>query len=120
MPTVLEMAGLEHPREYRGRLVERMRGRSIVEVLSGAKKQTYEADAFIGGEMGNGMWMRQGDYKAVSIAKPFGSETWHLYNVAEDPGETRDLARKQPEMLKELQAAWDQYANDVGVILGKR
>jgi len=119
-PTVYEMAGLEHPREFRGRVVERVRGRSIVGVLSGAKKETYEADAFIGGEMGNGMWMRQGDYKAVSVAKPYGSETWHLYNVAEDPGETRDLARKQPEMLKKLQAAWDQYANDVGVILGKK
>ena len=27
---------------------------------------------------------------------------WQLYNVAEDPGETRDLANEKPELLKEL------------------
>ena len=36
-----------------------------------------------------------------------------------DPGETRDLAKDQPEKLKELQAAWDRYAKDVDVVLSK-
>jgi arylsulfatase len=60
--------------------------------------------------------MRQGDFKAVSVAPPYGEGTWHLYNLADDPGETRDLAQEQPETLKKLQAAWDRYADDVGVV----
>jgi arylsulfatase len=40
-----------------------------------------------------------------------------LYNLADDPGETRDLAEQMPDFLKELRAAWDQYARDVGVVL---
>ena len=63
--------------------------------------------------------MRQGDFKAVSVSPPYGAGTWHLYNLADDPGETHDLANEEPETLKKLQAAWDRYANDVGVVLSK-
>ena len=32
------------------------------------------------------------------------------------PGETRDLSGEKPELLKELQEAWNHYAEEVGVI----
>ena len=120
MPTILDMAGLEHPRGYKGRRVEPMRGRSIVGVLSGLNEEVYGADDFVGGEMLNGRWMRQGDFKAMSAGKPYGPGEWRLYNLAEDPGETRDLADEKPELLKRLQMEWDRYSKDVGVILGKK
>jgi arylsulfatase len=43
--------------------------------------------------------------------------TWQLYDVVNDPGETRDLSEEQPDTLSELRAAWDHYASDVGVVL---
>lgn len=119
MPTILELAGIPHPEKYQGRQVERMRGKSLKGVLTGSTKSVYGADEFVGGEMQNGKWMRQGDFKAVSVAQPYGTGTWHLYNLAEDPGETRDLAKEQPETLKKLQSAWDRYAKDVGVVLSR-
>jgi arylsulfatase len=64
--------------------------------------------------------MRQGDYKAVSVAPPYGSGEWHLYNVVDNLGETTDLASKQPDKLKELKTAWDDYAKHVGVILSEQ
>jgi arylsulfatase len=119
MPTILELAEIEHPEEYRGRQVERVRGQSLKGVLSGSTQAAYGDDDFVGGEMQNGKWMRQGDLKAVSVAPPYGEGSWHLYNLVDDPGETRNLAKEQPEKLKELQAAWDRYAEDVGVVLSK-
>jgi arylsulfatase len=119
MPTILELAGIEHPDEYRGKKVERMRGKSLKDVLTGSTKAVYDENDLVGGEIMNGKWMRQGDFKAVSVAPPYGTGSWHLYNVVDDPGETRDLAKQQPEKLKELQAAWDRYAEDVGVVLSK-
>ncbi len=116
MPTLLEVARLEHPEKYQGRPVERMRGRSLAGVISGLEGNTYPEDALIGGEMINGKWMRKGDYKAVLVAKPFGPATWQLFNTTEDPGETRDLSRKEPAMLADLQRAWELYAKDVGVV----
>ena len=119
MPTILELTKLEHPEKFRGRNVKPMRGRSLAGVTSGSQENTYAKDALIGGEMMNGKWLRKGDYKAVLVAKPFGPATWQLFNVTEDPGETRDLSKEQPAILKELKAAWDQYAKDVGVVLSK-
>jgi arylsulfatase len=120
MPTILEMAGVEYPSGWRGRRVEPMRGRSIAGILSGTQDRVYTANDIVGGEMGNGMWMRQGDYKAVLVTPPYGSGQWQLFNVADDPGETRDLAQQYPELLKKLQAAWERYAEDVGVVLAEQ
>ncbi len=117
MPTILDMAGIEHPQTYRDRDVERMSGRSMTEVLSGAESEVYGKNDFIGGEMQNGKWMRQGDFKAASVAPPFGTGQWALYNVVKDPGETRNLAQEQPEMLDHLIKTWDRYADNVGVVL---
>jgi arylsulfatase len=119
MPTILELAKVEHPGNYRGRNVEPMRGRSLAGVTSGTRQDTYAKDAVIGGEMNNGKWLQQGDHKAVLVAKDFGPGTWKLYNLTEDPGETRDLSKEQPAVLQELKAAWDRYAKDVGVVLSK-
>ena len=117
MPTILELAGITHPESYQGRTVERMHGRSLKDVLHGTTQAVYGEDEFIAGELQNGKWIRQGNYKADSVAPPYGDGKWRLYNLADDPGETRDLSSEQPERLKALQAAWKYYAEQVGVIL---
>jgi len=117
MPTILDYAGIAHPEEFRGREVARVRGRSLTGVLAGSTEVVYDDDEFVGGEMQDGKWIRQGRYKAVSVAPPYGLGTWQLYDVVNDPGETRDLSEEQPDTLRELQTAWDRYAKDVGVVL---
>jgi arylsulfatase len=119
MPTVLELTGVSHPEQYQGRQVERMRGKSLTGVLNGTAQSVYTDKDFVGGEMVNGKWMRQGNYKAVAIAPPYGKSDWKLYDVVNDPGETKDLAKTHPEKLNKLKAAWDDYAKDVGVVLSK-
>ena len=117
MPTMLELAGINHPEEYKGRKVKPMRGKSLQGVLSGATKTVRDETQFVVGEMGGaGRWIRQGDYKAVWNAPPYGDEKWRLFNVVEDPGETRDLAKELPEKVKILKAAGQRYVEDVGVV----
>jgi arylsulfatase A-like enzyme len=116
MPTILEFVGITHPGEYKGVKVEPLRGRSLQGVLTGSAEGVYGKNDFVGGEMQNGKWMRQGEFKAVSVAPPYGSGEWKLYNVVNDPGETHDLAAQQPDTLKDLKDAWDAYASDVGVV----
>lgn len=88
-------------------------------MLDGTKKAIYSADEFVGGEMGGGKWMRQGDFKAVMIPKPFGTGEWQLFNVVKDPGEAKDLSAAMPDKLEILKAAWERYAQEVGVVLPK-
>jgi arylsulfatase len=119
LPTILEIADVEYPEEFEGRKIEALRGRSMLGLLNGSKEAIYGEDEFIGGEMLNGKWMRQGDFKAVSIPEPDGPGEWRLFNVVTDPGEANDLSTQMPDRLETLKAAWDQYAADVGVVLGE-
>ncbi|MBE9551156.1 MAG: sulfatase-like hydrolase/transferase [Proteobacteria bacterium] len=120
MPTILDIADVEHPESYKGEKVLPMKGRSLLNVLSGERGYTYGPDEYIGGEMLNGKWMRKGNYKAELVTKPYGPEVWQLYDLSKDPGETTDISADHPEILDDLKAAWDKYADEVGVILGKK
>jgi hypothetical protein len=40
-----------------------------------------------------------------------------LFNIARDPGETNDLSLDEPDRLKALSAAWEDYAKRMGVIM---
>ena len=119
LPTILELAEVEYSAAYQGRQVEAPRGRSMVGILDGSASEIYSDQEFIGGEMGVGKWMRQGAYKAVSIAEPYGTGQWKLFDVEADTGEANDLASEMPDKLEELKAAWAEYAADVGIVLSE-
>ena len=116
MPTLLDIAGVDYPKKFNGIEVESMRGRSIRRILDGNQGQAYGPDEIVGGEMGGGKWMRQGALKAVSVAEPYGTGEWQLFDVVNDPGETTDLSEKMPDTMEMLVSAWEQYAEEVGVV----
>ncbi len=117
MPTILDLAEVDHPGQMRGRPVEAMRGKSMASLLEGSADRIYDDDELIAAEMGGGRWVRQGDFKAVSVPPRYGDGEWHLYDISADPGETTDLSKEQPGLLEKLTAAWDDYAAEVGVVL---
>lgn len=117
MPTLLELAGVKYPSTFEGREIEPMRGRSMVGLFDGGSDTIYGPQEYVGGEMGGGKWMRQSDLKAVLVPKPYGTGSWQLFDVAQDPGEANDLSKVMPDKLESLIAAWDRYANEVGVVL---
>jgi hypothetical protein len=55
-----------------------------------------------------------GDWKATSYGVPV---QWKLFNLATDLGENTDLSSQHPDILQKLIAAYDKYAQDVGVII---
>jgi arylsulfatase len=119
MPTILELARVDYPENFQGRKLDPMRGRSMAPLLDGTKKTIYKDTEFVGGELNGDKWMRQGDFKAVMVSKPYGTAQWQLFNVAKDPGEAEDLSKSIPDKLNELKAAWDDYAKEVGVVLSE-
>ena len=61
--------------------------------------------------------VRLGHWKATWIAAPFGVNDWQLFDLAVDPGETRDLADDQPKRLHDLVNVWEVCAEEVGVVM---
>jgi len=50
--------------------------------------------------------VRRGDWKLLQNS---ADEPMRLYNLADDPRETRDLAAKQPQIVRQLRAALDEH-----------
>ena len=120
MPTLLEVAGISHPGQYAGRPVLRMQGKSMWPLLTGKADAVHGPDDTIAFELFGMRSVRRGDWKATLIGPPFTAAGWHLFDIAEDPGETRNLAEAHPERLRDLIAAWETYAEEAGVVLPER
>ena len=113
-PTILELAGVSHPSTYQGHDVHAVMGKSLNPLLNGTMEKIHPDDEAIGGEMFNNTSVRMGDWKATSYGYP---PQWKLYNLATDLGENTDLASQHPDILEKLITAYDNYAQDVGVVI---
>ncbi|MCG2579431.1 MAG: arylsulfatase [Marinobacter sp.] len=113
MPTFLELAGIESPTStYNGREIFDIQGVSMLPGLNGKA----EKNRVVGWELLGRAAVRKGDWKIRLLEEPYGPGEWQLFNLAEDPAETTDLAAKQPEKLKEMLVEWDEYIRRNGVI----
>jgi len=120
VPTLLELAGIEHPSTYKGRAIAPVQGKSWVGMLDGTAESPRSSDDWLGWELFNNRAIRQGDWKISWLYRPMGTYDWQLFNLAEDPGEQYDLADQYPEKKRELVALWDEYVQTNGVIIGER
>ncbi|MDB5469367.1 MAG: Arylsulfatase [Caulobacter sp.] len=127
LPTLLELAGLTPPATRNGKPVKPVEGHSWKAVLAGGSGPVWRADEAVGWELFYRRALRKGDWKAVYLPRspdglPYSRENplpadWELYNLASDPGETTNLAARDPDRLRELVADWDRYAHDAGVVI---
>jgi len=122
VPTVLELAGIEHPSSYKGREVMPVQGKSWVGMMNGSTMSPRTDTDWLGWELFGNRAIRQGDWKISSLYEPFGTgiDSWELFNLADDPGETDDLSGKFPDKKIALMALWDEYETTNGVIVGNR
>jgi arylsulfatase len=116
-PTLLELAGLSHPATYKGRDVLPIRGKSLVSFLAGKTTVVRDADDVVGWELFGRRAFRQGNWKATWQDSPLGTNDWQLFNLATDISERNDLADTHKEKLRDLIQGWEEYRDEVGVVL---
>ena len=119
-PTILELAGVEHPSTFKGREIVPMQGKSWTGMLAGKTQSPRTPEDWLGWELFGNRAIRQGDWKITWLYEPLGTWDWQLFNLAEDLGEQYDLSDKFPEKKKALIALWDEYVKTNGVIIGDR
>lgn len=112
-PTLFDYAGMAAER-WSGTVP--VTGKSLKGVLGGAAARTHAADAAIGIEVGGNAALFKGDYKITKNTLPWGDAQWRLYNLASDPGETKDLSQQLPDLFAAMLADYEQYAKDMGVL----
>ncbi len=112
VPTILELAGVEKPRQWKGEPMPAAPGRSLVEAL--ADDVSIERESL--------WWLhdqhravRQGDWKLVAAA----GDPWELYDLTTDRAEQHNLAAMHPDKVATLAALW-QAQTDAFTILAKQ
>ena len=99
MPTLREMTGASED-DLTG-----MDGVSLIPELTGKEGQKeHEYLYFEFQELGGRQAVRKGDWKLVHMNIRGDDDWYELYNLREDPGETRDLIGSRPEKFEELKA----------------
>jgi arylsulfatase/uncharacterized sulfatase len=112
-PTILSFAGVRPPDErYGGRPVEPMIGRSLAPVLLTDAERVYGPEDTVGYELAGHAALFKGDYKIVYNRSPLGDDRWQLFNIVEDPGESRDLASNRPGRFQQMLSAYERYTRD--------
>lgn len=117
MPTILDICNVKHPgTTYQGREIEPMTGATWLPYLRGEAAAIHSAEHVTGWELFGRRAIRQGPWKGLFIPKPYGPEQWQLFNLLEDPGETKDLVVEMPEKMKQMVALYEDYCKVNGVI----
>jgi arylsulfatase len=114
MPTFLEIAETQYPKNYDGKPVVPVQGKSLTSLFKGAPSSTEQREV---GWSAYGMdAFRKGNWKVLRLPEPYGSGDWQLYDLANDPGELHDLSSRFPQQTAELSRSWEEYAKSNGVI----
>ena len=117
-PTLLELANTQHPGSiYKGREVFPISGKSLLPHLRNQQLAVYDADDINGWELFGRQAIRQGSWKMVTQAPPFGNGKWQLFNLDDDPAETNDLAAENPGRVAALAVLWQDYKTRNNIIL---
>ena len=116
MPTILDLAEIEHSVEFNGRKVRPMQGKSVLGLFAGKVETPYAEASQVGYELFGLKAFFVGDWKILWMPKPFGTGEWELFNLEQDPAEIDDLSKQHPDKLKEMVARWEQYKKDNGVL----
>jgi arylsulfatase A len=112
-PTIIELCGVPMPKTLP------QDGRSLVPLLEG-KTDGWPDRALITQHMvpdASGhvaAAVRTQRYRLVREGSP-----WQLFDMQDDPGETRDIGDREPEVKKKLIAEYDKFWNEVAPIAVK-
>lgn len=104
MPTCLELAGTQYPREFKGQPILPMEGQSLLPAI--LANQPIARDALCWEHEGNAA-IRVGDWKLVRLHY---NGPWELYDLKTDRTELHNRAGSQPELVRELAAKWEAWA----------
>ena len=111
-PTLLDWVGVPQPI---GNSVP-MTGRSLLPLLTGELESVYGPNDIRAIEVSGNSALYLGDHKITRSVAPVGDGRWRLFDMTHDPGETSDLSETHPDVMKNMLAEYDRYADQMGVL----
>lgn len=117
-PTLLESAGLDpYITKFNDRDVLPITGTSMLGYLQNKSSSIHPKDFTAGWELFGRRAVRWGDWKMIWLNAPWGTDSWQLYNLSDDPYESVNLYSKRPEIAKKMHTIWEQYVEDNNMVV---
>lgn len=113
-PTFLDVARTTYPESE---ALRPMQGESMLAYLAGSAERVHADDYVTLLSNWGRAHLRRGDWKIATLEPPFVEADFELYNLADDPGETTNLAAEEPEKYRELIELWRAKRREYGIIL---
>ncbi|MDP4777956.1 MAG: arylsulfatase [Opitutales bacterium] len=111
MATLIEVSDATYPKKFGEHDILPIDGISLTPAFDGHSLKR-NAPIFI--EHENNAFVRDGEWKLVgqNVTPPQGLQPakWELYHITKDGTELENLASKQPDRVKAMSKAWEQWA----------
>ncbi|MEO0414737.1 MAG: sulfatase-like hydrolase/transferase, partial [Verrucomicrobiota bacterium] len=113
MPTLLEVAGAEYPANLGEKPRLPLEGVSMLPYLKDPKLQMEDRSLFWQHETHAAV--RRGQWKIVTDNDRSEPIVWELYDLTHDRSEINNVAEQHPEIVAELAADWNEFADRANV-----
>ena len=113
-PTFLELAAAEYPSDGS---VFPLLGESMVDFLRGSATSVHSDDYVTVLYHGGRGYVRQGNWKLVTLDRPFDEAQFELFDLQADPGEMRDLRLDEPTRFASMLNLWRSRRLELGIVL---
>ena len=97
-PTILDLCGIEQPEH-------KIYGKTLLPIIRSADAPTQHA--IFNCQLGKQWVVREGDWKLCKTKNEFG-----LFNIAKDPAESKNLIKKNTEIVERLKVHREDWLNN--------
>lgn len=112
MPTFLALAGAEYPDDKAP-----MVGESAWDYLAGHADRVHADDFVTTLAYNQRAYVRQGDWKLLTLEQPFDERDFELFDLSRDPGEVTDLSVAEPARRQAMLELWRRERRRLGITL---
>ena len=114
-PTFYAIANIKQPFNEVDPSYKEYTGKSSLGYMIGDSDGIHEKDEIWTIEHGLRSMLRQGDWKLVQSFRPTDNREFELYNLRNDPIESKDVSAEYPEIKKQLIELWKQGQHDLQI-----
>ncbi|WP_321290096.1 arylsulfatase [uncultured Sunxiuqinia sp.] len=108
MPTCLEVSDTDYPEIVNSQKTIALVGKSLMPMLLGETESIHDTLFW---EHQRGRAIRTAEWKMSALP----GKDWELFRINEDHTEMNDLSAQYPEEVKELSAAWNEWAKKLNI-----